>query len=147
MVTGGCISLYDKPSPFEFVRKTSFWRGLLFLVLVISLFPILAIAPYNHSCADDYSYGYRVHDVFTETRDPVEIVKAIGETVSVTYQRWQGTFSAIVFFGTTRCLGRAVLLYYNLFSACVFVVGNLLVFPQLDRANLWPQRYCGYHLL
>ena len=128
MVTGGCISLYDKPSPFEFVRKTSFWRGLLFFVLAISLFPILAIAPYNHSCADDYSYGYRVHDAYTETRDPVEIVKAIGETVSVTYQRWQGTFSAIVLFSVQPAVWGEQFYFITTYFLLAFLLWGIFSF-------------------
>lgn len=62
------------------------------------MIPLLVIAPYNHSSGDDYSYGYRVHDVATDTGNLLDILKAIGETVSVTYQNWQGSYSAVVLF-------------------------------------------------
>ena len=90
--------MQEKPAILEFLKKTSFWRSFLFILLVISMIPILAITPYNHSCADDYTYGSRVHNAFTKTANPVEIIKAIGKTVAVTYQTWQGTYSAIVLF-------------------------------------------------
>lgn len=82
----------------SFIRKTAFWRSFLFIALVITTLPLLAIAPFNHSSGDDFSYGYRVHDAITQSGDPIEIVKAIAETVTVTYQNWQGSYSAVVLF-------------------------------------------------
>ena len=88
----------EKKEMLGFIKKASFWRGLLLIALVISMIPIFAITPYNHSCADDYSYGYRAHAAYVQTKTPVEIIKAVVETVTTTYQKWQGTYSAIALF-------------------------------------------------
>ena len=80
------------------IRKPALWRILLICVLIATLLPIMIISQYNHSCADDYSYGERVKDTLARTHNPIEIGKAVVSTVISTYKSWQGTYSAIVLF-------------------------------------------------
>lgn len=81
-----------------FVKSPLFWRNFLLIALVISVIPLLIIATYNHSSADDLSYGIQVHQTWTQTHNLFEVMKTIGTTVSTIYQTWQGTYSAIVLF-------------------------------------------------
>ena len=80
------------------LKKPVFWRNLLLVALLISLIPILIIAKYNHSCADDFSYGYFVHQTWTQTHNFFDVLKTIGKTVLLFYKSWQGTYSGIVLF-------------------------------------------------
>ncbi|MEA4915655.1 MAG: DUF6056 family protein [Christensenella sp.] len=85
-------------SRIAFVKKHVFWRNLLLITLIISLIPILVIAMYNHSSADDFSYGYYVHQTWNQTHNVFEVMKTIGQTVLLFNKTWQGTYSAIVLF-------------------------------------------------
>lgn len=67
---------------------------LLFLFL-ITLIPLFVIARYDHSCADDYSYGLLARQAWTETHSLWAVILAAVEKVSTTYVKWQGTFSSI----------------------------------------------------
>lgn len=88
----------EKNGFLRLIRKPALWRILLICVLIVTLIPIMVISQYNHSCADDYSYGKRVKDTLAKTHNPIEIGKAVVSTVSSTYKTWQGTYSAIVLF-------------------------------------------------
>lgn len=82
----------------EYIEEPLFWRNLLLILLVLSIVPLLVLAKYNHSCADDFSYGIGVHQAWTQTHSLLEVLKAIGNTVHVISKTWQGTYSAIVLF-------------------------------------------------
>ena len=69
--------------------------GASILVLIIILIPLIYIAKYNHSCADDYSYGILTHQSWKNTHSIIEVVKTAIKQVGITYQNWQGTFSAV----------------------------------------------------
>lgn len=82
----------------SFTKNARTWRGILLILLVISLIPILAIAQYNHSCADDYSYGLNLRLTLSRTHSPIAIAKAVISTIVTQYTSWQGTYSAIAVF-------------------------------------------------
>ncbi len=88
----------DSKRRLEFVKSPLFWRNFLLISFIISLIPILIIAKYNHSCADDFSFGIGVHRAWAQTHSLLEVLKAIGNTVHVIGQTWQGTYSAIALF-------------------------------------------------
>lgn len=69
--------------------------GVSIFVLILILIPLIYIAKYNHSCADDYSYGILTHQTWQDTHSLIEVVKTAISQVGITYQNWQGTFSAI----------------------------------------------------
>ena len=85
-------------SRIAFVKKPLFWRNLLLIALIISMVPLLIIAQYNHSSADDFSYGNYVHQTWNQTHNVFEVVKTIGKAVLLFNKTWQGTYSAIVLF-------------------------------------------------
>ena len=88
----------DTCEKLGFVKKTTVWRNLLLVLLFVSLIPLLIIAQYNHSCADDFSYGIYVHQTWNQTHNLFDVAKTIAKTVSEFNQIWQGTYSAIVLF-------------------------------------------------
>lgn len=83
---------------FEYIKEPLLWRNILLMALVLSIIPLLVLARYNHSSADDFAYGIRIHQAWTQTHNLFEVVKAIGQTVSIFWKGWQGTYSAIVLF-------------------------------------------------
>lgn len=88
----------DNKQLIGFVKSPLFWRNFLLISFIVSLIPILMIAKYNHSCADDFSFGIQVHKAWLQTHSIFEVIKAIGNTVLVIGKTWQGTYSAIALF-------------------------------------------------
>lgn len=69
--------------------------GLLLLALAVSLVPLLRLAPYDAPCADDYSYGAAVHEVWRTSHSPLAVLKTAARVTREIYLGWQGSFSAI----------------------------------------------------
>ena len=68
---------------------------ILIGVFLISMIPLLYIGRYNHSCADDYSYGLLAHQTWLETHSIFQTIGAAVERAKIAYMDWQGTYSAI----------------------------------------------------
>lgn len=71
---------------------------LLILWFVLSLLPLLWLAPINHATGDDLGYGRLTHEAWAETHSLGEVVKAAGRTVKSYYYGWQGTWMTIFLF-------------------------------------------------
>lgn len=67
------------------------------LVLVLTTLPLLYIARYDHSSADDYSYGNLTHQVWEETHSPVKVLGAAFETAHSFWYTYQGPFASAFF--------------------------------------------------
>lgn len=75
-----------------------FWRAMLLVILVICVIPLLWIAVYNHSSADDYSYGCLARWAWTDTHNIFQVIAAVGTKIRDTYYGWQGSYSAVALF-------------------------------------------------
>ncbi len=75
-----------------------FWACLIWAVLLISLIPLLDLARYSHSCADDYSYGLLTHQAWVNSHDLFAVLRAACQKVALNYMDWQGSFSAMFIF-------------------------------------------------
>ncbi len=73
--------------------KTVFWGILVFFIVL--LIPIFMMANYNVPCVDDYNYGNLTHRTWEATGSVWEVLKTAAQQVQITYENWQGTFSAI----------------------------------------------------
>lgn len=82
----------------EKLKTVSFWRKTIILILIISLIPIFVIAFYNHSSADDYSYGCLARYAWTDSHNILNVLKAVGEKVCSVYFEWQGSYAAVALF-------------------------------------------------
>ena len=71
---------------------------IFIFILCAFLLPLLSAGMYAVPCADDYSYGYEAHRVFTETGSPLKAILRGLEHVGEVYTIWQGTYSAIFLF-------------------------------------------------
>ena len=68
---------------------------LLTIIYIISLIPILMASVYDYPQADDWTYSWRTHLAWVDTRSLLEVGKAAADTVKDSYANWQGTFSSI----------------------------------------------------
>ena len=82
----------------EVIKRETFWRWLLIAALLICVIPLLWIAVYNHSSADDYSYGCLARWAWTDTHNLFRVFAAAGEKIKNTYLNWQGSYSAVALF-------------------------------------------------
>lgn len=78
--------------------KIKTWRRILLAALVISLIPLMIISFYNHSSADDYSYGIITRNAWVSTHSVISLFKAVALQVKTTYTTWQGTYAAVIIF-------------------------------------------------
>lgn len=89
----------------KFLRKlfsyTLSYKKILILLLIIYcllLFPLLYVAKWNVPCADDYSFGYHVHDVVLNHGSIIDVLRAAVLCAKDAYYNWQGSASAIFLF-------------------------------------------------
>ena len=73
------------------INKMTFFAILLF---VVSIIPLLILGRYNVMCADDYSNGIEIHDIWLSTGSVWQCVKSAVEFVKRDYFAWQGTFAS-----------------------------------------------------
>lgn len=83
----------------ETSNRIQLWKRMLVLVLsaalVCALAPLYGAAAYSRAGVDDYRYGYRTHEAWTETGSPAAVLAAAGEEAAATYTEWQGSYAAI----------------------------------------------------
>lgn len=82
----------------ERLTSPRFWKRLVWLVLLLSLIPMLCLAVYDHSCADDYSYSIATHLAWAESHSLWSVLKTALWEAGATYGSWQGTYAAIFLF-------------------------------------------------
>ncbi len=70
---------------------------LTLLVLVLTTLPLLYIARYDHSSADDYTYGNYTHQVWEETHSPISLIGAAVQTSNNFWYSYQGPFASAFF--------------------------------------------------
>ena len=69
---------------------------LAFLLLLLSLIPLVWLGRYNYPTGDDYYYGVETHLARQQTGSLTEVFAVACEGVLNTYQNWQGTYSALL---------------------------------------------------
>lgn len=116
--------------------KIRITRILVLIILIVSLIPLLWIALYNHSSADDYTYGYLTRDAWNETHNFLAVLWAGLKMVKLEYFAYQGTYTQLVlaslqpaiygeqfyFIGTFILLGSLI---FSTFFFCRFLIGEI----------------------
>ena len=77
------------------IDRVSVLAAILLVGYCLSLIPILYAGFFAHPIGDDFNFSYRVHHALLSGNS---LLEAVVDTVSTTYNKWQGTFSAIVLF-------------------------------------------------
>lgn len=67
----------------------------LFVLMCISLLPVMYLGRYNHPTGDDYYYGAETIQVLRETGSVTAVLQRAAEGVLQQYESWQGTYSAM----------------------------------------------------
>lgn len=65
-----------------------------FVLLIIGIIPLIYIGRYAHPCADDFTYGYYTHAIWSTTKSLPQTLDWAFRQVKITYDTWQGTFSS-----------------------------------------------------
>ena len=118
------------------MKKIRFSYKTLFIVSVIILcaflLPLLLAGSCAVPCADDYSYGYEAHRVFTETGSVLKALLRGLRHVGEVYTIWQGTYSAIFLFSVQPAVFgeglysiTAFLMLFSLTAGCLFLCREL----------------------
>lgn len=68
---------------------------ILFFIFILSLIPVYYVGIYAHPSVDDYYYGVETAAVWQETHAVRAVLSEAFALMRVTYQEWQGNFSAI----------------------------------------------------
>lgn len=68
------------------------------LILLMSLLPILYLAPYARPSGDDYGYSALTHAAWLDTHSLAEVFKAGVTTVKNMYQTWNGDWFTVFLF-------------------------------------------------
>ena len=91
-------SLRRNEEKMQKIKTEKFWHIMLLILLGICLLPILRLALYNHSSADDYSYGCMARWAWVDTHNLLSVFGAVLQKVRDIYFSWQGSYSAIALF-------------------------------------------------
>ncbi len=67
----------------------------LFLLLCVTLVPVMYLGRYNHPTGDDYYYGAETRRVWEETGNIAAVLGEAGRGAAEQYVSWQGTYSAM----------------------------------------------------
>ena len=103
-----------------------------FIILCAFLLPMLIAGAYVVPCADDYSYGYEAHKVFTQSGSVLKALLRGLEHVGEVYTIWQGTYSAIFLFSVQPAVFgeglyrlTALIMLLSLTAGCLFFCKEL----------------------
>lgn len=72
--------------------------AILLVLFLVTLVPIGLVSAYDRMDFDDYDYSVLTHAAVRDDGSALGLLRAAGQTVSDTYQNWQGTYSAVFLF-------------------------------------------------
>lgn len=78
------------------IRTPLTWAAVV--VVVFSLFPILALAGVDRASADDWSFGLLTHLAWVDTHSLLQVLQAAFASVKKYYFTWQGTWFSVFLF-------------------------------------------------
>ncbi len=109
--------------------------AILLIIFLTTLVPIGLVSAYDRMDFDDYDYSVLTHAAVRDDGSALGLLRAAGQTVSDTYQNWQGTYSAVFLFSlqpaiwgqgwysvTSWILIGALVLGLGCFTYAIFVV-------------------------
>lgn len=70
--------------------------AVLFIILALSILPVMYLGRYNHPAGDDYYYGAETGHVWEATGSIIDTVAEAVRGVAYQYHNWQGTYSAML---------------------------------------------------
>lgn len=118
---------------------------ILGILFILSIIPMLIISFYAHQSGDDYFFGVLTHDAIVNGGGIGDILGAAIEKTSITYQDWQGTYSAIflmalqpgVWGENFYFLTTFILLFSLIFAHCFLLKVVFKNYFNASRYNYW----------
>ncbi len=81
------------------MRKTIKYAAAITAALfLLSLIPLILLAPYITPSADDFGYGAPAYYALQTGAGFSGVIKALAENLRYTYMNWQGTYSSVILF-------------------------------------------------
>ncbi|MCC8029489.1 MAG: DUF6056 family protein [Lachnospiraceae bacterium] len=106
---------------------------ILIFILIVSLIPVYYVGTFAHPSVDDYYYGVETAAVWQETHSVRAVLSESFGLMRLTYQEWQGNFSAIflmrlqpAIFGEQYYVLAPVLLITS-FAVCMLLIFYVLL--------------------
>ena len=84
----------SKKGKFLLATITAFYG----MVFVLSMLPIVMVAPYVRATGDDLNYSAGIHQAILAGGGVAEVCRSIADTVRGTWYSWQGTWSSVALF-------------------------------------------------
>ncbi len=102
---------------------------IMTLTLIISLIPLLIVALYSHSAADDFAFGLATSQAWQNNGSLGAVFAAAHQNVQEYYYNWQGTYSGIFLMSLQPGLfGEDYYPVGSIFLLLLFLTGNLFLF-------------------
>lgn len=76
-------------------RLEKIFGYVMFIIMCVSLLPVMYVGRYNHPTGDDYYYGIPVKQVFEDGGNVLDALQGAAKGVAYQYEHWQGTYSAM----------------------------------------------------
>lgn len=110
---------------------------LVCLVFCAGILPLIAIAPFAHPSADDFSYSVLTRHKWVETGSLTQVLKAAAETTVYYFNEWQGLYvSPFLQALQPAVFGEAAYLAGPLFLLLIHVASTFFFFHVLIR-KVW----------
>lgn len=68
---------------------------ILFIILLLSIIPIISLSFYNFAAGDDFSFGEFTRAAWVSSHSLIEVVKAMLYKVQTIWHSWQGTWFTV----------------------------------------------------
>ena len=106
--------------------KNKILIAIISVLFIIMIIPLFYISKYNHSCADDYTYGKTTYKVFQNTHSLIEVIKTTDKQVKDMYNNWQGTYSAMFIMAIQPAVfGEQYYFLTTIIILGMFIIANL----------------------
>ena len=115
---------------------------ILLVAFVLSLIPIIWLGFFSFPQADDYSYGAAVYHVVSKGGTFGSILMSAAKQVVYSYQKWQGTFSAIFLMALQPAVfGEQYYVLTTVLMLSSLIVGNVLLIETICGCILEIDKY------
>ena len=115
--------------------------SVIYIVLIVSLVPILYMSQYDFATGDDLGYGAATHYVWSNTHSIIQLFRQVGLTIKDYYYSWQGTWFTIglmslqpeVFSSDAYCLTPWIMILVTILATTLMTYTILVRYLRIQR--------------